>query len=155
LSVQAFSAQNYENQYLKGKLGIGFNAQDIGSNGSKALAARYWLTDLVGVEGFLGFYTGGKDEDNGDYIFGGKLLSIIKSYSNFNSYVSVSLNISQNSSNSYTTMGLAAGLGVEYFIFDRLSLSSEIGCQFNFEDSKLRVGTYADVIPQISVKFYL
>ncbi|GHT43798.1 hypothetical protein AGMMS49921_12550 [Endomicrobiia bacterium] len=78
LDIGFFNATSHDpslcraNQNLKGKIGIGSNAVSR----YPSLAAKYWLTDTLGVEGFTGFRI---SNENSSFVIGGKVLNIIKS----------------------------------------------------------------------------
>jgi hypothetical protein len=156
LVVSVF-AQGTINQNMKGKVGLGFNASfsDI-----PALAGRYWLTDAVGLECFTGFKTG-KNEDVDSFTIGGKLLSIIKSYKNLNLLTTTTLGLDTTkykkpvSSDTHTYFRFLICAGVEWFVLDNLSLSTEMGFRFTAGDGAAGFATAADRISDVSVKFYL
>ncbi|MCA6071232.1 MAG: hypothetical protein LE168_02410 [Endomicrobium sp.] len=142
------------NRTLKDKVGIGFNTTYYRV---PALACRYWLTDAVGVEGFTGFSI---RKRYNTYIVGLKLLRIIKSYKSLNLLASTTLELheAENSRAPYTRFNFLAGVGIEWFVLDNLSLSTEIG--FKFETGSANVTNFStDVntitIPVVNVKFYL
>jgi hypothetical protein len=106
------------------------------------LAGRYWLTDEIGIEGLTGFKISSKDSDRiNSFVLGGKLLRIIKSYSNLNVVVATTLSINRTNdsrcvhgsskSNSkfslQTCLAFIVSFGLEWFVLDNLSLSAEAG----------------------------
>jgi hypothetical protein len=134
---------------LAEKIGVGFNSSVLHLS---ALSARYWLTDLAGIEGFLGF----RIDDNHDhvnkneYAVGGKFLYVIKSYKKLNIFSNASLALYRREE----TFGIIAGrFGVEWFVLDDLSLSTEAGLFFSIGSGGANsVGTNVE---NISIKYYL
>jgi hypothetical protein len=143
---------------LKEKIGVGFNSS-IENRGVNAIAGRYWLTDVVGIEGFLGFKMYNKhhrDEDyhhyKNRYVFGAKVLYVLKSYKSLNIFSTASLDLFIG----YVAVGrIATGLGVEWFVLNDLSLSTEAGLCFRTGDGVIGLETYIESIPKISIKYYL
>jgi hypothetical protein len=146
------------NRTLKDKIGIGFNTINTTCYSLSALACRYWLTDVIGVEGFTGFgiYNGGRGNT---YVVGGKLLRMIKSYKSLNLLALTTLGLhghgAENSHARYTHFNFLAGVGIEWFVLDNLSLSAETGFKFETGNGITGFSTGLNTIPNISVKFYL
>ncbi|MDR1663012.1 MAG: hypothetical protein LBR59_01190 [Endomicrobium sp.] len=138
-----------ERQLAK-KIGIGFNSSVLHL---PVLSARYWLTDLVGIEGFLGFRIDDNYADKNRYIVGGEFLYVIKSYKKLNVFSSVSLALYRRKK----TFGIiTGGFGVEWFVLDNLSLSTQAGLSFSIGGGGTNsVGTNVENIPKISIKYYL
>jgi hypothetical protein len=109
------------------------------------------------VEGFTGFSI--YDGDGSIYIIGGKLLGIIKSYKSLNLLASTTLGLhghgAGNSYACYTHFSFLAGVGIEWFVLDNLSLSAEAGFKFETGNGITSFSTDVNTIPSISVKFYL
>ena len=129
------------------------------SNDIPSLSARYWVNDEVGIEGIAGFTTGDSEDS---FILGAKALGILKSYNSLNIYVSALIAAgtanfkSPGGSGVNTMFKAAAGVGVEWFVLDNLSLSTEIGFGFfNCTNVSKQFGFYADWLPQAGVRYYL
>jgi hypothetical protein len=152
-SISAFAQEEIKDS-LEGKFAIGTNTTWIGNT---ALAARYYLTDIIGLEGFLSFrtITGSYSGRFGNaYAVGIKGLRIIRSYKRLNIYTSSTIGLhSGNASKQDVT--LIAGLGLEWFVLDNLSLSSECGLRLTLGNNFTRFTSDVDDIPNVSVKFYL
>lgn len=142
--AQAQTASN-----LEGLLGVGYVNRTLPS-----ISARYWINNKVGVEGLLGFEVG----DGADlFLIGGKFLSVLKSYKEINVYAAGNISVgslSDNGSETYTAFRAGAGLGVEWFVLNRLSLSAEAGLEVGTGDNRTRFGTYAGWFPEIGIRFY-
>ncbi|MDR1244246.1 MAG: hypothetical protein LBJ79_03590 [Endomicrobium sp.] len=153
LNVCVFAQEGRVNSF-KGKFTIGTNTTWIGNT---ALAVRYYLTNIVGLEGFFSFRTvsGGYSGRFGNaYAFGVKALRIIKAYKKLNVYVSptVGVHSGKDSKQDVTFIG---GLGVEWFVLDNLSLSSECGLRLTVGSNFTRFSSDVDDIPNVSVRLYL
>jgi hypothetical protein len=144
---------------LCGKIGVGFN-----SSVAKlpALAGRYWITDVVGIEGFLGFKKNDERNqtdnrnynDKDDYIIGIKFLYVVKSHKNFNVFSTLSLaNVNERKVALYSQ--ITGGVGIEWFVLNKLSLSTEAGISFVTEAGNISLETNVENIPRISIKYYL
>jgi hypothetical protein len=152
LNVFVF-AQEEVAKSLKGKFAIGTNTTWIGST---ALAARYYLTDIIGLEGFFSFRTvsGNYNGRFGNaYVVGVKALETIKSYKKLNIYATSTLGL-HSGSGSQQDVTLLAGLGLEWFVLDNLSLSSECGLRLTLGNKFTRFATDVDDIPNVSVRLY-
>jgi hypothetical protein len=140
---------------LAEKIGVGFNPSVLPVLYStvSVLSARYWLTDLVGIESFLGFRIDDNHVNKSRYMLGGKFLYVIKSYEKLNIFSNVSLALYRGNE----TFGIiAGGFGVEWFVLDDLSLSTEAGLSFSMGSGETNsVGTNVEDIPKISIKYYL
>ncbi|MDR1122850.1 MAG: hypothetical protein LBL02_02365 [Endomicrobium sp.] len=138
-----------ESQFVE-KIGVGFNPSVLHL---PVLSARYWLTELVGIEGFLGFRIDDNHTNKNRYIVGGKFLYIIKSYEKLNVFSSASLALYRGKE----TFGIIiGGFGVEWFALDVLSLSIEAGLSFSIGRRGVNsIGTNVENIPKISIKYYL
>lgn len=138
---------------LNGKVGVGFNASVAKL---PALAGRYWLTDVVGIEGFLGFKINDNrnQNDKNDYAIGIKFLYVVKSHKNFNVFSTLSLaNVNERKKGVYSE--IRGGLGIEWFVLDELSLSTEAGISLVTEAGNISLETNIENIPRISIKYYL
>jgi hypothetical protein len=148
----AFAAQKNASskRQLAEKIGVGFNPSVLYL---PVLSARYWLTDLAGIEGFLGFRIDDNHVKKNRYIVGGKFLYVIKSYKKLNIFSNASLALYSGRK----TFGIiAGGLGVEWFVLDDLSLSTEAGLSFSIGCGGTNsIGTNVEDIPKISIKYYL
>jgi hypothetical protein len=148
----AFAAQKNatSERQLAEKIGVGFDPSVLYL---PALSARYWLTDLAGIEGFLGFRIDDDYANKNRYMVGGKFLYVIKSYKKLNIFSNASLALYREKK----TFGIVAvGLGVEWFVLDDLSLSTEAGLSFSMGSGGTNsVGTNVENIPKISIKYYL
>lgn len=137
-------------RHLAEKIGLGFNPSVLYL---PVLSARYWLTDLAGIEGFLGFRIDDNHVNKNRYIVGGKFLYVIKSYKNLNIFSNASMALYRGK----RTFGIiAGGIGVEWFVLDDLSLSTEAGLSFSIGGGGTNsIGTNVKDIPKISIKYYL
>ncbi|MDR1103831.1 MAG: hypothetical protein LBK92_00495 [Endomicrobium sp.] len=137
-------------RHLAEKIGLGFNLFVLRL---PELSARYWLTDLAGIEGFLGFRIDDNHVNKNRYIVGGKFLYVIKSYKNLNIFSNASMALYREK----RTFGIiAGGIGVEWFVLDDLSLSTEAGLSFSIGGGGTNsIGTNVKDIPKISIKYYL
>jgi hypothetical protein len=136
---------------LAEKFGVGFNHSVLHL---LALSVRYWLTDLAGIEGFLGFRISDNNDKKNRYIVGGKFLYVIKSYKKLNIFSNVSLAFLLYSEK--TSSIIASMLGVEWFVLDDLSLSTEAGLSFNIGGRRRNfIETNVGDISKISIKYYL
>jgi hypothetical protein len=144
---------------LSKKIGVGFNSFVAKT---PALAGRYWLTDVMGIEGFLGFKINDErnqndnrnHDDKNDYAIGIKFLYVVKSHKNFNVFSTLSLaNVNERKGNVYSV--IAGGGGIEWFVLDELSLSTEIGISLVTEAGNISLETNIENIPRISIKYYL
>ncbi|GHT73607.1 hypothetical protein AGMMS50222_01390 [Endomicrobiia bacterium] len=140
-------------QSLKGKIGIGYNA----ASRDPSWAAKYWLTDTLGVEGFTGFRIG---NENSSFVIGGKVLNIIKSYKYLNVFVSAALSLEHFplDANSVRTthinsVPILASVGFEWFALDNLSFSTELGLKLKIAGDATEF--LSNVGPCISIKFYI
>lgn len=152
-SISAFS-QGEPKDSFRGRFAIGTNTTWIGNT---ALAARYYLTDIIGLEGFLSFrtITGNYSGRFGNaYAVGIKALGIIKSYKKLNIYASSTIGLHSGTS-SHQDVTLIAGLGLEWFVLDNLSLSSECALRLTLGNDFTRFASDVDDIPNVSVRFYL
>ncbi|MDR3306112.1 MAG: hypothetical protein LBS61_00295 [Endomicrobium sp.] len=136
---------------LSEKFGVGFNSsvQDL-----PALAVRYWLIDVAGIEGFLGFKIDDNHANKNRYVVGGKFLYVIKSYKKLNVFSIASLALHRENK----TFGIiSGGLGIEWFVLDDLSLCTEAGLSFSAGGAggTTSLKTNVENIPKISVKYYL
>ncbi|MDR1523407.1 MAG: hypothetical protein LBS29_05620 [Endomicrobium sp.] len=153
VTISAFS-QGTMNDSFKGRIALGTNTTWIGST---AVAARYYLTDIIGLEGFLSFRTvsGNYSGRFGNaYAVGIKALRIIKSYKKLKIYTSSTVGLHSGKS-SQQDVTLIAGLGLEWFVLDNLSLSSECGLRLTLGNSFTRFASDVDDIPNVSIRFYL
>jgi hypothetical protein len=148
-AIAAQKDATFERQ-LAEKIGVGFNPSVLRL---PVLSARYWLTDLAGIEGFLGFRIDDNYANKNRYMVGGKFLYVIKSYKKLNIFSNTSLALYRGK----RTFGIiAVGLGVECFVLDDLSLSTEAGLSFSMGSGGTNsVGTNVENIPKISIKYYL
>ncbi|MDR3253442.1 MAG: hypothetical protein LBT07_00565 [Endomicrobium sp.] len=156
LSVPALS-QERGSQIFQGKIGAGFNMHNVTQHKKNmpVLAVKYWISEIVGIEGFAGFDVGNNESF---YVIGGKLLGIIQSYKNFNIFTSATMAldfVNPKQSKSYAGVSFLAGAGAEWFILNNISLATEVGLKLSSGNSTTSVKTYADVIPNLSIKFYL
>jgi hypothetical protein len=137
-------------RHLAEKIGLGFNPSVLCL---PVLSARYWLTDLAGIEGFLGFRIDDNHVNKNRYIVGGKFLYVIKSYKTLNIFSNASMALYREK----RTFGIIAGeVGVEWFVLDDLSLSTEAGLSFSIGGGGTNsIGTNVKDIPKISIKYYL
>ncbi|MDR1244668.1 MAG: hypothetical protein LBJ98_01665 [Endomicrobium sp.] len=135
---------------LAEKIGVGFNPSVLHL---PVLSARYWLTDLAGIEGFLGFRIDDNHVNKNRYMVGGKFLYVIKSYKKLNIFSNVSLALYRGK----RTFGIiVGGFGVEWFVLDEVSLSTEAGLSFSMGSGGTNsIGTNVENIPKISIKYYL
>jgi hypothetical protein len=151
-------------QNLAGKKGIGFhNMLYRGFNGAEelpVLSVRYWIDDNVGVEGELG-YTTGKHSDI--YYFGGRITAIVNNYKTLNLYAVAFGGAGNADNNRYDEdisahiFNIGAGLGVEWFVLDNLSISSECGLVLmsnSNSDIDKSFGFYGDFVPRAGVRLY-
>ncbi|MDR2066515.1 MAG: hypothetical protein LBP57_01565 [Endomicrobium sp.] len=153
LNVCVFAQEGRANSF-KGKLAIGTNTTWIKNT---ALAARYYLTDIIGLEGFFSFRTVSGDYSGGfgnAYAAGVKALRIIKTYKKLNVYASSTIGVHSGKA-SKQDVTLIGGLGVEWFVLDNLSLSSECGLRLTLCNNFTRFSSDVDDIPNVSVRFYL
>jgi hypothetical protein len=145
---------------LGGQIGVGF---DSSVANLPALAGRYWLTDVVGIEGFLGFkinderghQNGSRNcNDKNDYAIGIKFLYVVKSHKNFNVFSTLSLaNVNERKGNVYSR--ITGGVGIEWFIVNKLSLSTEAGISLVTNAGDISFETNVENIPRINIKYYL
>ncbi|GHT51686.1 hypothetical protein AGMMS49990_06500 [Endomicrobiia bacterium] len=135
------------NQSLKGKIGIGSNA----ASRDPSLAAKYWLTDTLGVEGFTGFRIG---NENSSFVIGGKVLNIIKSYKDLNVFVSAALSL-EHSPLGVNSVPILASVGFEWFVLDNLSFSTELGLKLKIAEDATEFLSNVGPSTCISVKFYI
>jgi hypothetical protein len=144
---------------LKEKIGVGFNSS-VG--GVAALAGRYWLIDVFGIEGLLGFKIDDREyeyrgryadiKNKNKYLFDAKILQVLKSYKSLNIFSTASLVLFTGN----VTFGkITTGLGLEWFVLDDLSLSAEAGLCFNTGSGVTKLETYTENIPSISIKYCL
>ena len=153
LNVCVFAQEGIVNSF-KGKLAIGTNTTWIGNT---ALAARYYLTDRVGLEGFFSFRTVSSDYSGrfgNAYVVGVKALGIIKSYKKLNVYASSTVGV-HSGRDSKQDVILIEGLGIEWFVLDNLSLSLESGLRLTSGNNFTIFSSDVDDIPNVSVRFYL
>lgn len=154
------NTENGTGRKLNGKIGIGFNSSVANLS---ALAGRYWLTDVLGIEGFLGFKINDNrnQEDNrnqndkNEHAIGIKFLYVVvKSHKNFNVFSTLSLaNVNERKGAIYSV--ITGGLGIEWFVLDKLSLSTEAGISLVTAEGNISFETNIENIPRISVKYYL
>jgi hypothetical protein len=135
---------------LAEKFGVGFNPSVLQL---PVLSARYWLTDLVGIEGFLGFEVDDNHVKKNRYIIGGNFFYVIKSYKKLNVFSKASLALCKEEK----TFGrITGGFGVEWFVLDDLSLSTGAGLSFSIGSVGINsIRTNVENIPEISIKYYL
>jgi hypothetical protein len=153
LNVCVFAHGRTANSF-KGKLAIGTNTTWIGNT---ALAGRYYLTDIIGLEGFFSFRTVSSDYSGkfgNAYAIGVKALRIIKAYKKLNVYASSTIGV-HSGKESKQDVTLLGGLGVEWFVLDNLSLSSECGLRLTLGNKFTRFSSDVDDIPNVSVRLYL
>jgi hypothetical protein len=148
----AIASQNNatSEKQLAEKIGVGFNFSELHLS---VLSARYWLTDLAGIECFLGFRIDDNHANKNIYIIGGEFLYVIKSYKKLNVFSNGSLSLYRVEK----TFGIiAGGFGVEWFVLDNLSLSTEAALSFSIgSEGTNSIGTNVESIPKISIKYYL
>jgi hypothetical protein len=150
-------------QNLAGKFGLGLNFVSYrGFEGDKetpAVNVRYWIDDNVGIEGILGFSSG---EFSYLYYIGGKLVTIVKNIKSLNVYASFFGGFGEAKNSRYDEDAayiykIGAGLGIEWFVLDCLSISSELGLALS-SNSNSNVGNsfgiYGDWLPQAGIKLY-
>jgi hypothetical protein len=144
---------------LSGKIGVGFNSPVAKL---PALAGRYWLSDVVGIEGFLGFKINDErnqkdnrnNNDKNDYAIGIKFLYVVKAHKNFNVFSTLSLaNVNERKGAVYSE--IKGGVGIEWFVMDELSLSTEAGISLITTAGNISLETNIENIPRISIKYYL
>jgi hypothetical protein len=138
-----------ENQNFKNKIAAGFNLYST-QDGKEipVWAVRRFVSEAGGYEGFIGFDFG---DGESYYIIGAKLFGVIQSYGRLNVLWCTALNLG------FPEMGFTAGVGVEWFVTDNLSLAAETGLKVSLKYSEmlmLNIRTYADFVPQLSIKFY-
>ncbi|MDR0723864.1 MAG: hypothetical protein LBF23_01610 [Endomicrobium sp.] len=153
LNVFVFAQEETTNSF-KGKFAIGTNTTWIGNT---ALAARYYLTDIIGLEGFFSFKTANgnyNDRFGNAYVFGIKGLGIIKSYKKLIIYATSTIGLHSGRA-SQQDVTLIGGLGVEWFVLDNLSLSSECGLRLTLGNDFTRFSSDVDNVPNVSVRLYL
>ncbi|MDR1417914.1 MAG: hypothetical protein LBI80_01960 [Endomicrobium sp.] len=153
VTLNVFAQGEVPNSF-KGKLAIGTNTTWIRNT---ALAARYYLTDIIGIEGFFSFRTASSNDNSGfgnAYVIGIKGLEIIKSYKKLNIYATSTIG-AHSGRYSQQDVTLIGGLGLEWFVLDSLSLSSECGLRLTLGNGFTRFASDVDDIPNVSVRFYL
>ncbi|MDR3195526.1 MAG: hypothetical protein LBT58_01865 [Endomicrobium sp.] len=136
---------------LSEKFGVGFNSF---VEKLPAIAGRYWLTDVAGIEGFLGFRIDDNRAKKNRYVVGGKFLYVIESYKKLNVFSVASLALHRGNE---TVCIISGGLGIEWFVLDDLSLSTEAGLSFSTDGAggTISLKTNVENIPKISIKYYL
>ena len=147
------NTENGTGRKLNGKIGIGFNSSVANLS---ALAGRYWLTDVLGIEGFLGFKINDNrnQNDKNEHAIGIKFLYVVKSHKNFNVFSTLSLvNVNERKGAVYSA--ITGGVGIEWFVLDKLSLSTEAGISLVTDEGNISFETNIENIPRISVKYYL
>jgi hypothetical protein len=153
LNVFVFAQSEVSNSF-KGKFAIGTNTTWIRNT---ALAARYYLTDIFGFEGFFSFRTASgnyNDRFGNAYVIGVKGVRIIKSYKKLNIHATSTIGL-HSGKPSQQDVTLIGGLGVEWFVLDNLSLSSECGLRLALGNDFTRFSSDVDDIPNVSVRLYL
>jgi hypothetical protein len=130
------------------KVGVGFS---VPFANSPILAGRYWLTDIAAVECFLGFRMDDSDSNNA-YTFGGKFLYVLKSYKNLNLFSVASLALRSEDATYGVVRG---GFGLEWFVLDDLSLSTEAGLSLRSGGGQTSLETSAESISGIGIRYYL
>jgi hypothetical protein len=148
----SFAAKVATVQSVGSKTAIGFSNQMVGLMVS-SFAVRSWLTNKIGVEGLLGFYSSDTDKQFG---IGGKFLYLIKEDSATKFYgagvVAVRSIDNGFTSENYVTIG--AGLGWEVFITEvkNLSLCAEIGLGYDSEAKAF--GTLGFGLDTLGIRYY-
>ncbi|MDR1260053.1 MAG: hypothetical protein LBJ68_01580 [Endomicrobium sp.] len=157
LFIPTLSHGKLSHNALQGKIGVGFSVYNMYNSNSKrdsfvpVLAAKYWVSDVIGVEGFTGFNAG--DGDKNFYVIGTKLSWIVRSYEDLNIFTSAAMAL--DFMKSYTGVSIFAGVGAEWFMLNNISLATEVGLKCNAGNNIANVKIYADIIPNLSIKFYL
>ncbi|MDR2399813.1 MAG: hypothetical protein LBD61_05240 [Endomicrobium sp.] len=134
---------------LTEKIGVGFS---IPFANLPVLAGRYWLTDIAAVECFLGFRIDDNHNSNNIYTFGGKFLYVLKSYKNLNLFSAASLALCSEGT---TYSVIRTGLGIEWFVLDDLSLSTQADLSLRVGGGQTSLETSVESIPRIGIRYYL
>ncbi|AKL97896.1 hypothetical protein [Endomicrobium proavitum] len=159
-----FAAQNKSSNTsgvnMEGMFALGYSNFNLGIDGAgnfSTIAARYWISPTFGIDGGIGFAAG---DGNSAFAFQAKALTVLKNYSKvLNVYAAgnlgvVNVSLAQDaSSTSLFTIG--AGLGVEWFVVDNLSLSAELGLRLLTGSGFTQFGTYAGYFPEIGLRLYI
>jgi hypothetical protein len=163
VKVVDYSSQFSQN--LAGRFGAG--VEYLGYQGfggiseMPAVTIRYWIDNNVSAEAVLGFGTG-KYYDR--FYVGAKFLAIIQNYKTINLYATVlgggGYEIDNRTSPKVSAQifKFGTGLGVEWFVVDRISLSMEAGFEWLFNDVAdvgNTFGIYGDFVNRAGVRFYI
>ncbi|MDR3049396.1 MAG: hypothetical protein LBV16_06135 [Elusimicrobiota bacterium] len=147
-------AQNLSKSFAVGASIV--DAQSIISD-IPSLTIRYWFDKNVAAEALFSLSNG----DKGGIIYGGgKLLAIIKNYGSANLYALASAGFGSSKDsgeeNEKGILNLSAGLGIEWFIIDNLSISNEIVFSyFDRAGDANQFGISADWMPKAGIRVYL
>ena len=145
-------------KFAVGYIHNGFGLSSVGLNSAGSLAVRYDLgsvADNLSVEGSFGFVAG----DSPDFFaVGVKGIYDLQKYSSFDLYVFAGSDyVSADSGNltgSVSSFTLSAGAGIEYFIAQNLSLSTELGLEASFGDNNTSFGTFGNWLSNLGVRYY-
>ncbi|MDR2708869.1 MAG: hypothetical protein LBC07_02720 [Elusimicrobiota bacterium] len=151
-------------QNLGGRTGLGveyISYRGFDENSEiPALTVRYWIDDNVSVEAQLGW----SSAKTRDVLFlGGKFLAIIKNFKTINIYASAfggggyANNKGSYGNEQSEVFKFGAGLGAEWFVVDRLSLSFEGGLEWMFNTNGNignSFGIFGDLVNRAGVRFY-
>ncbi|OGS09513.1 MAG: hypothetical protein A2386_00985 [Elusimicrobia bacterium RIFOXYB1_FULL_48_9] len=149
------------------RIGIGFDSQ-LSNAGMQSLALRYWLSEDMAAEGFLGFAFG----DNKIFDLGGIFISVIKKEQNLNFYalgligmentttkvtstaVTASGITTTTEDKSETALTVGGGLGIEFFLsgLPNLGFGAEFGVGYN-SSTKL-FGTIGHWLSSVGIRYY-
>jgi hypothetical protein len=111
------------------------------------------LTDITGIEGYIGLKTG--SGNNNFYIFGCKSLRVVKSYESLNIFVSATTGLDIENSvqrDNCKYIVLAASMGAELFVMNNLSIATEAGCGLQAGGGEVRFSIGGTTV---SIKIYL
>lgn len=141
---------------LTARLGVGYNAQI--PNTSPAVSAKYALSPDYAVSGFLGFRAGG-DNNNSNFIIGGKAYRNAYQEDNANFYLGAGLGLSSietSASSTETGFDILGFVGTEFFLkgLPNLGLTFESGVTLTSRGKGITFETISGSFVTTGIHYY-
>lgn len=155
LGVLFFIAGNVCAKDLGGKLGVGFNSQ-LTARDVSSISAKYWISDDLGAQGILGFYS---DDDYNEFDMAGKILFKLKDEENLHVDAFGALGFTRyeyDDGDDDSGISMAGGLAIEFFFsgLPNLGFSSEVGLAFSDISDNSSFKTTSDTFITAGIHYY-